>query len=286
MRIKTGICHKFAFILPFLGVLGGLCSPASLLAENFFSFGGGVLYPQNVTNVTATENGNYPNAPIPALYFPGTRDSDLQLDNAGAVDVKVGHFLEDHPWLGCEAEYLHANPNFPEQIVALTNPAFVPLAGISTIHQEQLPASISMNLLHFDFLARYPGETFQPYVGVGLGVIFTKVSGEGRSGIILERPGSGEDAPPFAGSSADLLFNLECGLRVNLTDTLYAYGEWQFNTADLHISNFRSQTNISCNSSTNSMLFGLGVRFSRLSDLNPWTPKQDQLADPGTSAGF
>ena len=192
MRIKTGICHKFAFILPFLGVLGGLCSPASLLAENFFSFGGGVLYPQNVTNVTATENGNYPNAPIPALDFPGTRDSDLQLDNAGAVDVKVGHFLEDHPWLGCEAEYLHANPNFPEQIVALTNPAFVPLAGISTIHQEQLPASISMNLLHFDFLARYPGETFQPYVGVGLGVIFTKVSGEGRSGIILERPGSGE----------------------------------------------------------------------------------------------
>ncbi len=281
-RSVVAVAMPFTFIGPVLAVLGSICSPSSVLAETFISIGGGVLFPENMTNITADENVNYPNAPGPGQFFPGTQYSDVQFQNSAAIDLKIGHFLDCHPWLGVEASYMYANPMFPEQHVTLTNPGFSIFGFGDTFTQDQLSASVVMNTLNFDLLIRYPGETFQPYVGVGPGILFTKESGVGKSGILVapvQTPGT--DAPPFAGSSTDIFLDVEAGLRVNLTETIYAYGEWQFMAADAHISNFRSISHVNGNFAANSMFFGLGIRFDRLCDLIPCGFKAVKTDDCG-----
>jgi hypothetical protein len=81
------------------------------------------------------------------------------------------------------------------------------------------------------------------------------------------------------------MLNVEAGLRVNLTERLYAFGEWRYDTAELHISNFRSESNIKAAFGSNAMLFGIGLSFDKLSDLNPMNRLRNWTGTTPASSG-
>ena len=214
---------------------------------------GGVVYPHSLTHVTAAENINYPNPPGAGQRFPGTGISDLALQNSGAFGLRLGHFLDCHPCIGFEIDYFHANTNFPGQVVTLTNPGF---GGPGSFQEFQLPASVTDNTVAFNLVLRYPGDIVQPDGAVGIGGLFTTVSGDGRSGIPANNPpGGGIPAPPFSVSSADVMLLTQVGCRINVTESIFAFGEWRFNAAKYHLDNFRSLSGISSDFSSHTMFF-------------------------------
>jgi hypothetical protein len=79
------------------------------------------------------------------------RSPNFDLKNSVSYGAKLGYF-RDHSWFGIEGEVLQTTPHIKN------------LDEDPGIHLRV--TTVGVNLL-----ARYPGRTFQPYVGVGVGTV-------------------------------------------------------------------------------------------------------------------
>ncbi len=160
--------------------------------------------------------------------------SDLSLEQSALFGGKGGYFFKDEgfSWLGVEVEAFTTTPTIKtqtvstEQGITFIKRDFVagcpaqPL-GQCTIQehlQSTLPvteSSLRLITVLFNVVARYPGEIFQPYVGVGGGAFYFSSSGQidGRQVV----PG----------------LNLEAGLKVLATKELGLFVEGKYNYATI-----------------------------------------------------
>jgi opacity protein-like surface antigen len=84
------------------------------------------------------------------------RSPDFDLKNSISYGAKLGYFPE-HSWFGIEGEVLQTTPHIKN------------LDNDPGIH-------LRVTTVGVNFLARYPGRTFQPYVGVGVGTAIAHLS--------------------------------------------------------------------------------------------------------------
>ena len=84
------------------------------------------------------------------------RSPDFDLKNSISYGAKLGYFPE-HSWFGIEGEVLQTTPHIKN------------LDNDPGIH-------LRVTTVGINFLARYPGRTFQPYVGVGVGTAIAHLS--------------------------------------------------------------------------------------------------------------
>ena len=86
----------------------------------------------------------------------GLQAPDFDLKNSVSYGAKLGYFRE-HSWFGIEGEVLRTTPHIKN------------LDDVPGIH-------LNVTTIAVNILARYPGRTFQPYVGVGVGPVIAHLS--------------------------------------------------------------------------------------------------------------
>jgi len=154
--------------------------------------------------------------------------SNISLKNSAIFGAKGGYFFKDEGfgWLGMEVEAFTTQPTINQQsATTLLDATFIPkvpappLLVPTTIHQsgtvQFTESSMRMIAVVFNVVARYPGTTFQPYVGVGGGAFYFSSSGQidGRQVV----PG----------------LNTQVGLKVLATEEWGLFVEGKYNYATI-----------------------------------------------------
>ncbi len=86
----------------------------------------------------------------------GQQPRDFDLKNSISYGAKLGYF-RDHSWFGIEGEVLQTTPHIKSL-------------------DEDPGIHLRVTTIGVNFLARYPGRTFQPYAGVGVGTVIAHLS--------------------------------------------------------------------------------------------------------------
>lgn len=113
-------------------------------AETYVGASVGWTFGAKITSVTGDENTNYPDPPDPAGGLPlppGSRISDLSLNDSINLGLKAGRFFDAAPAFGIEGTFNYAQPNFCRQLVTLTHPAFALITpnGADHVTEDQPP---------------------------------------------------------------------------------------------------------------------------------------------------
>ncbi|MCP9440657.1 MAG: porin family protein [Nitrospira sp.] len=168
----------------FFGVGIGLCFlPTSALAESYVAGVAGINFADRLTDVEGTGG----------LLF-----QDLDLQNSVALGGRIGHFFR-HGWFGIEGEFLHSTPHVKGVVDA------------PGIHFRVMTVTVNL-------VARYPGRTFQPYVGIGGGPVIAHLRDSG---------GVQRDSDVAGG------FNVFAGMRAFVTSRVAVFGEYKYTSATL-----------------------------------------------------
>ena len=80
--------------------------------------------------------------------------------------AKLGHYFDNLKYFGVETEAYTLTPHIKQQAVAING---IPAGTISGSHLRV--TTWAANVVY-----RYPGEVFQPYAGVGVGLFFARES--------------------------------------------------------------------------------------------------------------
>ena len=136
--------------------------------------------------------------------------SDEALKSSWVYGAKVGLFSADLPMLGFELEAFNSTPHLKQQNVSVMDSGRTTILGSTTVNgAHQRVTAFALNVI-----LRYPGDTFQPYIGAGpAGFFFARSNGTDSS------------------TSAALGFSGLAGLKVFLTKNWGLYGEYKFNHA-------------------------------------------------------
>jgi len=173
----------------------------SASAEMYIAGQIGYAMPLDLSNIKGTGNSS------------GITSTDLALESGIAYGVKIGgYFPGVAKWLGLEFEGFYNQPDVKSQAATLTP------GGLQQVEGTKL------RVAHFalNVLARYPGEIFQPYVGVGGGVNVADIAAT---------PNTFSD--DFTTAPA---FNALAGLRVFFTERLALFGEFKYNQSTFKFS--------------------------------------------------
>ncbi|MEQ1847497.1 MAG: hypothetical protein ABL983_18185 [Nitrospira sp.] len=179
----------------------------------------------------------FPNAndPAAASLTQSYKTSDIDLKNSTILGGKVGYFFTDEKlsWLGLELEAFSSKPSIKTQTLdyeqtisykptTVPNPCTGlpnPTCPITVTNRGQLPlseSSLRVSTVALNLIARYPGQVFQPYAGVGVGAFYfssSKGSIQGRQ----FTPG----------------LNLLTGVKVLVTDEWGFFAEGKYNLANV-----------------------------------------------------
>lgn len=136
--------RQFSISLLFLTALSLIAIPVQ--AEWYVAGDVGVNFADRLTGISGTGD----------LTGVEPRSPNFDLKNSVSYGAKLGYF-RDHSWFGIEGEVLQTTPHIKN------------LDEDPGIHLRV--TTIGVNLL-----ARYPGRTFQPYVGVGVGTVIAHLS--------------------------------------------------------------------------------------------------------------
>ena len=121
----------------------------------------GVMFPQPLTGVERTSG--------PSVVFPaGTKITDHKLATSAMYGLKRGYYLDNLRWLGIEGEIFNTNPHVKQQTETLTPPSGPSLTGTTS------GSYLTVLTLATNVVVRYPGESLQPYIGVGPGIFFAR----------------------------------------------------------------------------------------------------------------
>lgn len=145
---------------------------------------------------------------------------DLELSSSLVYGGKAGHYFDFAPWVGVEAEVFNTTPHIDQQVHTLTIqiPSVPPVTGSGTFQGANFRV---LTLAPFNLMFRYHKTRLQPYVGVGPGIFFARIKGEGLA----------PDSPESTSDNARLGLNAKVGLEWYVTKHLTAFAEWKFNYA-------------------------------------------------------
>lgn len=178
-------------------------SPSMTLAESYVAGTFGVTMPQSLSNGVTTQDG-----------ISGLDISDQALKSSLNLGAKLGHYFSKARWLGVETGVSYTTPHIKEGSLTFTGPG-------GSLTSPTLPG-VHQRMVIWDvvtFMLRYPGNRFQPYVGVGPALFFASLNGP--------------TAPP--GQSATAIgLNAEAGARYFITRHWALFGEGTYNRARLN----------------------------------------------------
>jgi opacity protein-like surface antigen len=157
------------------------------LAEWYVAGQFGINFADRLTNVSGT-NG-----------FAGLQAPDFDLKNSLTYGGKIGYF-PGHGWFGVEVDAFHSTPHIKN------------LDDVPGIHMRVTTAAVN-------FIARYPGVTFQPYAGIGAAAVIAHISNS---------PTTQSDSDVAAG------LNLLAGIRAFVTPYVAVFTEYKFTQATFH----------------------------------------------------
>jgi len=238
-----------------------LC-PSTTKAENYIAGQFGVTLPSISKGLSNQElTSSSVSGPGGTVTFPsGTEVSDQSLKSSFMFGAKLGHFFSRYKWLGIEAEVFSTTPHIKQQPVTLTSPSPVILTPSGGGPPQNLGNQFStagdfpgahfrvITLAPLNFVFRYPGNRLQPYVAVGPGIFYGRISTSVTTG-------------PDSQSSTALGLNTQLGLRYRITRHISMFGEWKYNYARF---NFKENENFFGVKSTygmNHFAFGLAYHF-------------------------
>jgi hypothetical protein len=144
---------------------------------------------------------------------PGATLSDVSLRMGPVYGGKLGYYSPDEKWIGMEFEAY-------QSALQVQNQSFTRSRAGTTTTGTIGGTSYKMTTYAFNLLVRYPGENFQPYGGIGLG-LFTP-SGQGADNTTV--PG----------------LNVLGGLRYKFGQYVGVFGELKYNRATV---DFNDPTN-------------------------------------------
>ena len=194
-------------------------SPAS--AEMYVAGQAGVNFADRINSI----GGTGPQAGVPDLDPAPNPDFDLQ--NSITYGAKLGYF-PGHSWIGIEGEVLNTTPHIKQ------------LDSDPGIHMRV--TTVGANVI-----ARYPGRTFQPYIGAGIGAAIAHI---------------GETATVRSDTSVATAWNVLAGLRAFITPTIAVFGEYKYTGATLKFDQaFGSDGGFSGNYRAQHVLGGLSYHF-------------------------
>lgn len=205
-----------------LCLLGVLLIPSHSMAEMYVGGMVGYTKPNDLTDVTVSG--------LSSISL-----SDLALQNSIAYGAKVGYFFPQLKWLGVETELYNTTPNVKQQNVTASG------FGVSVPVGTQPGFNLRVLTWGINAVVRYPHKTFQPYAGVGLGVMFAEAKFQGQSDT--------DTAPGL---------NALAGIRVFATDHLALFAEYKYNRASFSLPNV---IGIDATYSANHFMGGVSVHF-------------------------
>ncbi len=163
-----------------------------------------------------------------SLFIPGTKHSDLELSKSFMYGGKLGHYFNGVRWFGLEAEVFYTTPHIEQQDHTFSHPT-VPCPGCTATFQGAHFRVLTV--APFNLMFRYHKTRLQPYLGVGPGIFFARIKGEGLA----------PDSPESTSDNARLGLNAKVGLEYHVTRHLTAFAEWKFNYARF---NFNENQNL------------------------------------------
>jgi opacity protein-like surface antigen len=179
ISITAGIFVAWLSIATF-----GMPSPAS--AEWYVAGDVGANFADRLTGISGT-NG-----------LEGFQSPDFDLKNSVSYGAKLGYFPE-HSWFGIEGEVLQTTPHIKN------------LDDVPGIHLRVTTVGINL-------LARYPGRTFQPYAGAGVGTVIAHLS---------------DSATTQSNTDVTSGWNVLAGLRGFVTPYVAVFTEYKYTGATL-----------------------------------------------------
>src|SRR5205807_3353314 len=181
----------------FLSSLMGEAAAADRRPDRYIGLYGGLTIPGQLEHVRGIQGSS------------GITLSDLDLARSAILGAKLGLFRSPQRWGGVETEFFYTNPHMKQQNIGFT------VGGVPAGPFNFAGAHVRMATWALNWIVRYPGERFQPYAGVGLGIFWARISGQD------------------IGTAADgsLGLNALAGVRFFLTDRVAFFGEYKYNRA-------------------------------------------------------
>ena len=170
-------------------------NPLPASAEMYIAGYGGVNFADRINSIAGT--GSQAGVPGPL--------ADFDLQNSITYGGKIGYF-PGHSWYGIEAEVFHTTPHIKSFEDDPTTPSFDPAAGIH----------FRVTTVAVNFIARYPGRTFQPYVGAGVGAAIAHI---------------GDTPTVRSDTDSSVAWNVLAGLRAFVTPQIAIFGEYKYTGA-------------------------------------------------------
>jgi opacity protein-like surface antigen len=211
------------------GILYMWLTSQAAFAELYLSGQIGQSFPNSVSDLHGVASNTGSNV--------GSILSDVGLRSGSVYGGKIGYYLPDLPWLGFEAEGYQSSLRVKQQGFTTRRPG-------STSTGTLAETSFRMTTLALNLLVRYPGESLQPYAGVGVG-LFTPSSNNITSN--TTNPG----------------LNALAGLRYKLQPYLALFAEWKYNRAPIDLKD-PTNTTLQFNGtySANMLVGGLSIHFN------------------------
>ncbi len=164
------------------------CISHQASAEMYVAGEAGVNFADRINSIAGT--GSQAGVPGPFV--------DFDLKNSIAYGGKIGYF-PGHGWYGIEGEVLSTTPHIKQ------------LDSDPGIHMR-------VTTVGANFIARYPGRTFQPYLGAGIGAAIAHI---------------GDTATVRSDSDVAAAWNVLAGLRAFITPKIAIFGEYKYTGATL-----------------------------------------------------
>ena len=202
------------------------CTPSLVSAEMYVAGQAGVNFADRINAIAGTG----PQAGVPNLN--PAPDPDFDLQNSITYGGKVGYF-PGHSWYGIEGEVFHTTPHLKQLDLGL---------GVQDPGIHMRVTTVGVN-----FIARYPGRTFQPYVGAGVGAAIAHI---------------GDTATVRSDSDVATAWNVLAGLRVFVAAKVAIFGEYKYTGATLKFDQaFGPDGGFSGNYRAQHILGGLSYHF-------------------------
>lgn len=159
--------------------------------------------------------------------------ADFDLQNSITYGAKVGYF-PGHSWYGIEGEVFHTSPH---------------IKGLPQTTDEVATPGVHFRVttVGVNFIARYPGRTIQPYLGVGIGAGIAHI---------------GDTAFVQSGTDVAAAWNILLGLRAFVTPKIAVFTEYKYTGATFHFDEgLRDLGGFSGNYRAQHILGGLSYHF-------------------------
>ena len=182
-------------------------TPSPSFAQMYVGVYGGATFPHNAEMT------------VPSF---GITIPDVEFEDGAMVGARVGYWFESLPFFGLETELYWAGPKISAQSLTVTAAGASGTIPIQEADFEVLTTGINA-------LLRYPHETFQPYLGVGVGFVTGEFDAVKTSAPVGDIP---TGTTFLEGGDDAIALQLIGGARVFVTKNIALFGEYKWITTE------------------------------------------------------